>query len=189
MRYDKLFMRELSSTKQKILLLLMAGLALGLSYGVRQQIKIVKEVTREWKKIDRNKLQADIRDLYESKLVDVKENKDGSNTFVLTRKGKMRVLTYHFSSMKIQQGKWDGNWRLVIFDIPEKIRSGRDALRHKLSALGFYELQKSVFIFPFECRNEVEFIIEYFNLRKHVRYGIISEIDNDLHLREIFHLA
>ncbi len=64
----------------------------------------------------------------------------------------------------------------------------RDALRERLKNLGFYELQKSVFVFPYECQDEVNFLIEFFNLRKYVRYAVVESIDNDLHLRKIFNL-
>ena len=90
--------------------------------------------------------------------------------------------------MGVEKINWDGRWRLVIFDVPEKLRKGRDALREKLKDLGFYELQKSVFIFPYECKNEIDFLIEFFHLRKFVRYGILEKIDNDLHLRKVFGL-
>src|SRR3990167_2211250 len=65
--------------------------------------------------------------------------------------------------------KWDKKWRVVIFDIPEKSRMARDALRRKLKELEFRELQKSVFVHPYECKKEIDFIIEFFNLRHYVR--------------------
>jgi len=90
--------------------------------------------------------------------------------------------------MKIERKDWDGRWRIVVFDIPEKMRRSRDVLRDKLERLGFYELQKSVFVFPYQCEDEINFIIEYFNLRQYVRTGILEKIDNDLHLKKIFKL-
>jgi len=88
-----------------------------------------------------------------------------------------------------QKEKWDGQWRMVIFDIPEDLRKARDALRSKLKELGFCELQKSVFVFPYECKDEIDFIVEFFGVREYVRYGILRSIDNDPHLRRIFHLG
>ena len=90
--------------------------------------------------------------------------------------------------MRIEEKEWDGKWRLVIFDIPEEIRKGRDALREKLRKLGFYELQKSVFVFPHECKDEVDFVIEFFGLREYVRYGVLESIDNNFHLKKVFNL-
>jgi DNA-binding transcriptional regulator PaaX len=121
-------------------------------------------------------------------MVEIKENSNRSYTLILTNKGKLKSLTYYFQEMKIEKKNWDNKWRAVIFDIPEKLRSGRDVLREKLKQLGFYELQKSVFVFPYECADEIEFIIELFNLRKYVRFGVFETIDNEFHLKKIFKL-
>lgn len=178
----------MSLIKQKILLLLLGGMAFGYSYTPQRQWRVLKAVARGWKEINREKLRDEIRKLYQSKLIKKKENPDGSYTIVLTEKGKLKALTYHFQKMKIKGGKWDGKWRLVVFDIPEKKRAGRDALRSKIKELGFYKLQKSVFIFPYQCKDEIDFIVEFFGLRKYVRFGILESIDNELHLRKIFNL-
>ncbi len=181
-------MRNLSPVKQKILLLLLAGAALGLARTPGRQWKIVRGARREWKRIDKRKLYFDIRALYRSKLVHTKEHGDGSISFTITDKGKLRILKYHFAEMKLQKTRWDASWRFVIFDIPNKLKYAREALRMKLKILGFYQLQESTFVFPYECRNEIEFIVEFFGLRKFVRFGLMSNIDNDIHLREIFHI-
>ena len=174
--------------QQKIILLLLGGVALGLVASPLGQLRIRRELSREWKKINQKHLKEEIRNLYRSKLVSIKQNNDGTSTLTLTDKGKVRALTYRFDDMKIKREKWDGQWRLVIFDIPEDLRKARDALRFKLRDLGFCELQKSVFVFPYECKNEIDFIVEFFQIRPYVRYGILRLIDNDLHLRKIFHL-
>lgn len=180
-------MRE--GLKQKILLLLFGGVTLGCVYSPRRQLRIIKVMAREWQKIGEKELTDEIRKLYRSKLVETKFNPDGSQTFILTEKGKLRALTYRFDEMTIKKQDWDGKWRIVVFDIPEKLRRGRDVLRNKLTELGFYELQKSVFVFPYQCEDEINFIIEYFDLRRYVRMGILEKIDNDLHLKKIFKLS
>ncbi|MBI2577505.1 MAG: hypothetical protein HYV77_01530 [Candidatus Wildermuthbacteria bacterium] len=187
-------MKELSPNKQKILLLLFTGIALGFSYSPNRQGKIIKAFSKEWKRIDQKKVSKEIAELYRSKLIKTKENPDGSITLFLTDKGKMKALNYRYKDMKISKQKWDGQWRMVIADVPEqlghaKTRYARDALRSKLLKFGFYPLQKSVWIAPWECEQEIEFIIEYLGLREYTRYGTLSKIDNDLHLRKIFSLA
>lgn len=181
-------MSEISHTKQKILLALMAGAAIGLTYRPDFHIKITKGLIREWKKINQKKLNKEIEALYGSKLVNLKENPDKSFTMTLTDKGKLKVLKYHFQDLKITKQNWDRKWRVIVFDIPEKLKKVRDALRDRLKKLGFYELQKSVFVFPYECKDEIDFLIDFFNLRKYVRCGILESIDNDLHLKKIFKL-
>lgn len=179
----------MSPLKQKILLLLAAGIAFGYSYTPQRQIGILKELGWEWRKIDEKELQKAIKELYRTKTVEIKENIDGSYTLALTKQGKLKSLTYHFEKMRLKKTNWDDKWRIVIFDIPEKLRQGRDALRDKLKKLGFYEFQKSVFVFPYPCEDEIEFIIEFFNLRKYVRFGTLDSIDNNLHLKKIFNLT
>jgi len=181
-------MSEKNDLKEKIILLFLAGFSLSFTYSLHKQWKIFKEVSKEWQKINDRKLWLEIRGLYKSKLLRKEECADGSFTFVLTDKGKIRAMNYHFEKMKIERKDWDGKWRIVVFDIPEKIRRGRDILRDKLGRLGFFELQKSVFVFPYQCEDEINFIIEYFNLRRYVRFGVLEKIDNDLHLKKIFKL-
>lgn len=174
--------------KEKLLLLLYGGVAFGYSITPHRQWEVVCEIAKEWNNIDKRKLYATIRNLYKSKLVDKKENPDGSYTLFLTDKGKIKALTYHFQDIKINGGNWDGKWRMVVFDIPDGLRKKRDALREKLNAIGFYKLQESVFVFPYKCEDELDFLIEFFNLRKFVRCAIIESIDNNLHLKSIFNL-
>ncbi len=176
------------STRDKILLLLLSGLALGFAYSPNRYRRILQVTGKEWRKIDEKELKSEIRSCYRSKLIKEKESADGSITYVLTEKGKMRILTFNFTELKIKQKVWDGKWRAVIFDIPEKLRWGRDSLRRKLKELGFHEFQKSVFVFPYDCKDEIDFIIEYYNMRKHVRFGVFDYVDNSAHLKEFFNL-
>lgn len=176
----------MSPTKKKILLLLLGGVLLGFTYSPYGQRKIYREISKEWKKIDREKFRRNISALQRSKHVTIKQNLDGSYTYVLSGKGKSKALTFRFQEMKIPKHKWDQKWRLVIFDIPEDYKKARDALRRKLQQLGFQELQKSVFVFPYECRDEIEFIVEFFGMRKYVHYGVLESIDNNFQLKKSF---
>lgn len=58
----------------------------------------------------------------------------------LTNKGKSEAI---LRKILIDE-EWDGKWRVVIFDIPEKHRKMRNALRSKLKSWGFVLWQKSV---------------------------------------------
>lgn len=180
-----------SPIKQKIILLMWAGLAFGLAapiYG--KQARILRDIPRELVKVGRRVLRRIIREFREDRLVDFKEQKDGSIKIVLSELGVKRALHYDFEKMEIAKpAKWDKLWRLVIFDIPEKKKRAREALRRKLRELGFYQLQKSVFVFPFECGNEMDFIIEFFELRQHVRLITATHITNEAELKLHFNLS
>lgn len=115
--------------------------------------------------------------------------KDGEEVIEITEKGRKRLLKYEFDEMKIKKPKkWDRLWRIVIFDIPEKRKKARNAINYKLKDLGFYSLQKSTFIFPYECRNEIDFVAEHFFVRKYINYMVVKEIDNNIKLKNHFKL-
>ncbi len=182
-------MSKYGETQKKILLLLMGGLALGLSGSPVRSFKILKEIGKEWREIEKRNLKRAIRTLYQSRLIKEKENSDGTITMVLTDKGKEKALIYNLDEMVIKKPKqWDGKWRIVLFDIPEKMRKIRDAFRHHLNQLEFYEFQKSVFVHPFDCRDEIDYLIEFYNARKFIRFIIAESLDNELHLKTHFKL-
>jgi len=174
--------------QKKILTLLLAGLSLGMSRSPKHHFRVIKQVRKEWQEIDRKSLDAAIAALYKSKLVEQKNNKDGTTTFVLSVEGKKVALTYNLENMTISKHHWDKKWRIVIFDIPEKLKRIREILRYHLKRLGFKELQHSVFVLPFECGNEIEYLIEFYNIRRFVRYIEAHHIDNELDLKHKFHL-
>lgn len=51
-----------------------------------------------------------------------------------------------FLNEKKISAKWDGKWRIAIFDIPEENKRIRQTLRETLKVLEFWPLQKSVWI-------------------------------------------
>lgn len=176
-------------TQKKILLLLTVGLALGLSGSPRRSFQILKSVGREWEELNRQSLKRAIRNLYISKLIGEKQNQDGTTTMILTDKGKKKALTYNLEEMEIKKPvRWDGKWRIVLFDIPEKMRKTRDIFRHHLNQLEFYEFQKSVFVHPFDCQDEIDYLIEFYNARKFIRFIVAESLDNEFHLKSLFRL-
>lgn len=180
---------HLGATSQKILLLLLGGFLLGLNTRPDHHMKIIKAIGKGWKEIDKENLRRTIKRLYYSRLIKATRNNDGTYTLVLTQEGKEKILRYNIETIKIKDmNKWDKKWRIVLFDIPEKSRAIRDALRRALLRTGFFEYQKSVFIYPFDCRDEIDFIIEFFHAREYTRFVIADSLDNELHLKKHFEL-
>ena len=182
-------MRISSETKQKILLLLFTGIVLGFSRSPKNYFKILNSVAKDWKEIDRKRLAKIVREFYKEKIIDYKEKDDDSVEIILTENGRKKALKYKIDEIKIKiPNKWDKKWRIVIFDIPEKKRRAREALRMKLKELGFKELQKSVFVFPYECRDEIDFIVEVFEIRNCVRFLMVDSFTNEEELKLKFNL-
>ena len=181
--------KKVGAIQQKILLLLLGGVALACAGTVGKQWKILTEMGKEWKQIKKQRVERAIAALYESRLVDLRRSDDGTFTLVLNEDGKKRALSYNLAKMHIATPeKWDRYWRVVLFDIPEEKRAARDSFRTHLLNLGFFELQRSVLVHPFECRDEIDFLIELGDVRPHVRYMRAHHIDNEPHLKRFFRL-
>lgn len=73
---------------------------------------------------------------------------DEELTFRLTDKGRSKAL---WTKMRLEDEEWDGKWRLVIWDIPEKRKKVRDLLRYQLKQLGFEKIQNSVWASKKNC--------------------------------------
>jgi len=92
-----------------------------------------------------------------------------------SEKGEGKVRKFIINELQISAPKeWDKKWRLIIFDIPEKKRSGRVAFRKKLKDMGFFQCQKSAWIHPFPCLEEIEFIKDIFNLKPFVKIFLVD---------------
>lgn len=164
--------------RKMVIMLLWAGLALGLSRSPRQSFKIITEVSNELCGIREDNLKRTIKDLYKLGILKEIRNKNGTIKIVLSDAGNGMAMYYSLDDLIIVKPKeWDGNWRIVMFDIPERFKKVRDEIRMHLKSLGFYELQKSVFVHPFPCAGEVDKIIKFYNAREYVRIITANSID------------
>lgn len=107
----------------------------------------------------------------------------------ITENGRKQVLVHLLDHMGPKTGKWDGKWRIVFFDVGDRQRKKRDKLRYLLRRLGFWEMQKSVYINPFDCRQEIEYIKEALNVSAGVKMGVLDQIDEEEELKKIFKIG
>jgi hypothetical protein len=124
------------------------------------------------------------------KYVTIQENAQGTIIVKIAKQGRRRALSYALDTMKLQpSGLWDGKWRVVIFDIPNIYKCLRDLFRMRLRQLDLYQLQESVYVSPYTCFDEVEFLRELYGVAFTVRYLLVESIEDDVGLREHFHLS
>ena len=78
MRYRK------SEISRKILILLLGGIALGLTHSPKQYFKILSGMVDEWKGINKFSFKRTIKSLYHSGMLKEIKNKDGTISVVLS---------------------------------------------------------------------------------------------------------
>ena len=115
------------------------------------------------------------------------EVEDGKQFLSLTEKGERKLLYYKITGKK-KNTKWDGKWRVVIFDVWENVRSKRDLLRIEIKNFGFIQLQRSVWIYPFDCSEFIELLKTDLAFGKNIRYMVVEKLDHDQNLRKHFGL-
>ncbi len=135
------------------------------------------------KKYSKKEIGIALSGLKRRKFIKIIKEKDGKARVKLTNKGVKRILEMSLEIVEIKKPeKWDGKWRIVIFDIPVKQNLAREALRRKMKNLGFRQLQKSVWIIPWECEDEILFITEAYEVERYIE---IITAENLLHEKEI----
>ena len=108
----------------------------------------------------------------------------------LTEEGKKKAGRFRVNNLQIKKPKrWDGFWRIIIFDIIQPQRIKREALRGFLRRLELYPLQKSVWIHPHDCTMEVKMLRDFFGLREsELRMIVAKDIGNDREIKKHFNL-
>lgn len=88
-----------------------------------------------------------------------------------------------------RSGRWDGKWRIVLFDFPERKRAYRDYVRTVLRKHGFQEFQRSTWIHPYKMPAHLTRLFKDQRIEKHVRIITGNDINYDKDLRRKFKLS
>lgn len=140
----------------------------------------------EWEDFDERRLKEKLKELHRKK--EIRIYKTGDKFIVrITKKGKRKFLKYKLDDLKIQRPQsWDGKWRIVAYDVPKERKLARDALRKTLKRLGFFELQKSVYLYPYPCGDAVEFLRELYGIGENVTLLTVGYLENEEVYRDYF---
>jgi DNA-binding transcriptional regulator PaaX len=185
-------MPRIGLVQKKIMLVLLGGVVLGLSYSPSRYFRNLRMIRKEWAKINQRNFNRSIRKLSDEKLIEEQKLADGSFKLVLTEKGEKQARRFNSLSGSIDFKKpksWDGKWRIVLFDIPEEDRMFRDILREHLRELGFYKLQHSVFVSPHPFEKPILELVALYSAGSYVRFITAIKIDNEPKLKRHFSLA
>ena len=135
------------------------------------------DLTGEEQRKRYNYLWRGFHELRRTHAFEFRREENGYQVYRPTFLGMKRIKKLIFDELVLAQPKrWDGQWRLVIFDIPKNLHQKRNALRRKLKELGFLQCQKSVWIHPFPCIEEVEFLKNLLRIKPYVKIFLVSEM-------------
>ena len=184
-------------TKQILLLVGFAGVLVivAAAPGVLLAAKLFEQNKRSFpKKYEGQKAAQTIRRLRKNNLLTVKE-RNGKFMLELTDEGRRTFKEIQDTESKLQKLQikkplqWDKKWRIVIFDIPDTShKRARDILRGKLKKWEFYPLQKSVWVCPWPCENEIQLAAELYKISRYVNVIVGEKILADASLRKHFSL-
>lgn len=179
--------RALGISKVILLSLLAAGVVT-LAITAPGALRIFQPfIGRKYKKRNVAKTKETLYALKSQKLITIKYTRNGW-IIHLTEKGKEKALKFYLKAFYLKHKKWDSKWRIVVFDIPVTMNRKRDALREFLKNAGFREVQKSIYAFPYPCREELDALLEYLQLERYVRYIEATSLTNAEGLKKSFRL-
>lgn len=182
-------MYKFGPVQQKLLLLLLGGVILGMETSPARYYKKLRLIRKEWKKINQRNFNRSVKRLSAQKLVKEVSLPDGSFKLVLTKEGSRQARVQFLLGKSIyfkNPKEWDKKWRIILFDIPEKDRQFRDVLRDHLRELKFHKLQHSVFISPFPCEKQLLELMSLYKASPFVRIVTADFVDNEEKIKKHF---
>jgi len=152
---------------------------------VPNALQLLKPFFKKKKYSPKQAVTRNIESLIRTGLVKKSINANGELVLELTHKGKWEHMLRSKNSGKV---KWDDKWRVVIFDVPSTKNALRDQLTRGMRFYGFKLLQKSVWIYPYECDEFISILRKHFGLIDDVIYLTVSKLEHDKKWKKEFKL-
>lgn len=103
----------------------------------------------------------------------VESRKVGNKSYYcLTDRGVKRINEAGKRIFKLQPEEWDGQWRMLMYTIPEDKRSIRDELRKEIVWSGFGMLSGGLWISPNRLEKQVQDLIKKYDIAPYVHFFI-----------------
>jgi len=157
-----------------------------LAPGLLQAIDATASVTG--KRHDRKQVTTSLTYLKRRGLIALSKRKDGTKVIHLTSMGEEKLRRYFLDTVTSisKQKIWDKKWRVVIFDVPNKANRKRVLFREKMKELGFRQVQKSVWIYPYKCEDEIFFLAKTLRIDRYVDILVVKKFYDDEKYRALF---
>lgn len=150
-------------------------------------------VLRQWRKDGRTKswdaVYKSLRHLQNRGQVKFRYVGDGRFHIAITQQGRKTVQQLEIHNLQIPKPpKWDKIWRVVIFDVPNTKSKQRLAFSQHLKTIGFQMAQKSVWIYPHPCHQEIMILRKFYDIESFVTYLETRMVEDDVMWRDRFDL-
>ena len=108
----------------------------------------------------------------------------------ITHKGNAVIKQIEIENLQINKpASWDGKWRVVIFDVPNWKSKNRLAFTEHLKRIGFRMIQKSVWVYPFPCHEEIMVLRKFYEIEREVTYLETAMVeDQELWTKHFSHI-
>ena len=108
----------------------------------------------------------------------------------LTEKGKLLLRKIQIEEIHVKRPDiWNGMWHLVCYDVPEGKKKERDYFRGRLIKLGFKVIQDSLWVYPYECKEEIAVISQSLGISPYVAYLNTDYLPGQDKILNYFNLA
>lgn len=104
------------------------------------------------------KTKSTLRALIKAELISSQEM-ESATLYALTKKG-IAELALSFPYVRFLFSEWDGRWRIVSYEIPEKRRELRDRFRREVSGWGLGPWHRSFWITPHPIVDNLVHLVE-----------------------------
>lgn len=162
--------------------LLTAGIifpGLGVVFKEYNKHKIERD-RKEWSKFNLWRLRQVIKRLEQQKVIEITDD-----LVQITDKGRKKILKFKLEEMVLKK-ETDGRWRLIIYDIADLKKYQRELFRSFLKKLKLLPIQESVYLTPFKCEEEIEYLRQLFGIGNEVLVLKVVELENEQAYKDYF---
>ncbi len=88
--------------------------------------------------------------------------------YSLTSEGRSLLTEGTQRIFQRKESRWDGNWNIVTYSVPERLREARDRLRLELGWIGYGALAEATWISPYDLTGEVKNLLQKLDIEEYV---------------------
>lgn len=193
LRAGKKDLFDITSSKDALIALLLIGGTLTVLHFAPWLLAAALPLSRAWKDSPKNRQRFSNMFSYMKKRGYIEiESRKGDVHIRLTPVGRKRARHGYGRVLEMQSSrpaKWDGKWRVILFDVPTSERIKRDAFRKLIKRLGAMMIQKSVWVYPFDCSGHIALLKSFFELDgDQVKLLLTDSIGNDRAMQKHFRI-